>query len=335
VAKSKPEKPDRDEQIFRVLPRQVGQTIAAALRDWLPGQSWTQLRKLLESRRVMVSGNLCTDVGRRLKLQDVVKVLSHPMAAPPRDLDVKVVYLDSQVIVVDKPSGVTSTRHSEEQNWSPRRRQIQPTLDEMLPAIIVKREGRRGKGKPPPVRAVHRLDRDTSGLMVFARTHSAEIHLAQQFRQHTTGRRYLAIALGDVKEQTIETRLVRDRGDGRRGSTPLANAGKKSTTHFKPVEKLGGYTLVECRPETGRTHQIRIHLSEAGHPLCGEKVYLQPLFRPAIKDESGAPRLCLCAVELEFQHPVTLERLQFEIPLAKDLEEFRKRLKKSPKVETN
>jgi 23S rRNA pseudouridine1911/1915/1917 synthase len=327
VPKPKPDNSRSNEQIFRVLPKQIGSTIAAALRDWLPGQSWTQLKKLLEARRVMVSGNLCTDVGRRMKLQDVVKVLPHPMAAPPRESDVKVVYLDSQVIVVDKPSGVTSTRHSEEQNWSPRRRQVQPTLDEMLPAIIAKREPRRGKGKPPPVRAVHRLDRDTSGLIVFARTHSAEIHLAQQFRHHTTNRRYLAIAHGDVREQTIESRFVRDRGDGRRGSTPLPNAGKKSITHFKPIEKFAGYTLVECRPETGRTHQIRIHLSEAGHPLCGEKVYLQPLFRPALKDTSGAPRLALCAVELEFQHPVSGERLHFEIPLAKDLEEFMKRLK--------
>jgi 23S rRNA pseudouridine1911/1915/1917 synthase len=324
VSKSKP----NDEKIYRVLPKQVGRTIAAALRDWLPGQSWTQLKKLLESRRVMVSGNLCTDVGRRLKLQDVVKVLPHSIAAPPQEKDVKIVHLDSQVVVVDKPSGVTSTRHSEEQNWSPRRRQVQPTLDEMLPAIIAKREGRRGQGKPRPVRAVHRLDRDTSGLMVFARTPSAEKHLAQQFRQHTTQRRYLAIVLGDVLERTIESRLVRDRGDGRRGSTPLANAGKKSITHVKPLEKLGDYTLVECRPETGRTHQIRIHLSEAGHPLCGDKVYLQPLFRPPIEDRSGAPRLALCAVELEFQHPLTGERLHFEIPLAKDLMEFMKRLVK-------
>jgi 23S rRNA pseudouridine1911/1915/1917 synthase len=327
LAKSKSDNSDNEEQLFRVLPKQVGQTIAASLRDWLPGQSWTQLRKLLEARRIMVSGNLCTDVGRRLKLQDVVKVLPHPMAAPPREADVKVVYLDSQVIVVDKPPGVTSTRHSEERNWSPRRRQVQPTLDEMLPAVIAKRENRRGKGKPVPVRAVHRLDRETSGLMVFARTHTAEIHLAQQFRQHTTKRRYLAIAFGDVREQTIESRFVRDRGDGRRGSTSLPNAGKKSKTHFKPIEKFGGYTLVECRPETGRTHQIRIHLSEAGHPLCGDKVYLQPLFRPALKDDSGAPRLALCAVELEFQHPVTGKRLHFEIPLAKDLAEFVQRIK--------
>lgn len=326
MAKSKPE---NSERIFRVLPKQVGQTIAAALRVWLPGQSWTQLRKLLKARRIMVSGNLCTDAGRRLKLQDVVKVLPHPMAAPPREADIKVVYLDSQVIVVDKPPGVTSTRHSEERNWPARRRQIQPTLDEMLPGAIARIEGRRGKGKPPPVRAVHRLDRETSGLMVFARTPAAEKHLAQQFRQHTTKRRYLAIAHGDVKEQTIESRLVRDRGDGRRGSTLLPGAGKKSKTHFKPLEKLADYTLVECRPETGRTHQIRIHLAEAGHPLCGEKIYLQPLFRPAIKDASGAPRLALCAVELEFEHPVSGNRLHFEIPLAKDLEEFARRLGRS------
>lgn len=316
------QKTDTEDTIFRVLPRQANETIGAALREWLPGKSWSQIRKLVQSRQVMLSGNLCLDPARRLKLQDVVKVLPHPMAAPPSEADIHIYYLDAHLVVVEKPTGITSTRHKEEKNWPKRRKQIQPTLDEMLPAIIAKQEGRRNKKKLPPVRAVHRLDRDTNGIMVFARTSTAEKHLEQQFRNHTTRRRYLAIVHGYVNEQTIQSHLVRDRGDGIRGSTTLPNTGKHSITHVRPIEKLGNYTLVECRPETGRTHQIRIHLAEVGHPLCGEKIYLQPLFRQPYKDTSGAPRLALSAVELTFQHPVTGEMLSFKSHLPDDLKLF-------------
>ncbi len=177
-----------DERIFCVLPRQVDETIGAALRQWLPGQSWSQVRKLLHSRRVMLSGNLCVDPARRLKLQDVVKILPQPMAAPPSETDIRIVYLDAHVVVVEKPAGITSTRHKEEKNWPARRKQLQPTLDEMLPGLIAKQEGRRSRKRLPPVRAVHRLDRDTSGLMVFARTDAAQKHLEQQFRKHTTAK---------------------------------------------------------------------------------------------------------------------------------------------------
>jgi 23S rRNA pseudouridine1911/1915/1917 synthase len=232
-------------------------------------------------------------------------------------------------VVVEKPSGITSTRHASDRYKSVQRRQLQPTLEDMLPAIIAKQEGRRTKGRLPPVRPVHRLDRDTSGIIVFARTAPAKIHLEHQFRKHTTKRRYLAIVHGDVKEQTIESNLVRDRGDGIRGSIKLPNVGKRSVTHVRPVEKIGNYTLVECRPETGRTHQIRIHLSELGHPLCGEKVYVKFLHRPPLVDKSGAPRLALCAVELTFQHPITGEELHFKSSLPPDLKQFIKYLKKS------
>jgi 23S rRNA pseudouridine1911/1915/1917 synthase len=325
VAKSKHDVP---EKLFRVLPRQVGETVGAALREWLPGQSWSEVRKLIHSRRIMLNGNLCFDPARRLKLQDVVKLLPHPMTAAPEEKDIHLVYLDTHLVVVEKPAGITSTRHKEEKNWPARRKQLQPTLDEMLPAVIARQEGRGTKGKLPPVRPVHRLDRDTSGLMVFARTPAAQKHLEQQFRKHTTKRCYLAIVTGCVKEQTIESHFVRDRGDGIRGSTRLPNTGKHSVTHVRPIEKLGDYTLVECRPETGRTHQIRIHLSESGHPLCGEKIYLQPLFRQPYKDASEAPRLALHAKELTFEHPITGETLHFESPMPADIEQFIKKQKK-------
>ena len=318
---------DPESPIFRVVPRQVDATLAMALRQWLPGKSWSQVRGLLQSRRVMLSGNICVDPARRLGLNDVVKILPHPVAPPPKETDVRIRFLDAHVVVVEKPAGMTTTRHAEERDWPARRRQLQPTLDEVLPHVIGKMEkGPRRKG--PPVRAVHRLDRDTSGLMVFARSVAAERHLMQQFRKHTTHRRYLAIARGHVAAQTIATNLVRDRGDGRRGSTRLPDVGKRAVTHVKPVERIGEYTLVACRLETGRTHQIRIHLAERGHPLCGEKVYHQPLFGEPLPDASGAPRLALHAAELGFEHPITGERLRFEMPLPEDLSEWLGRLRR-------
>jgi len=179
------------------------------------------------------------------------------------------------------------------------------------------------------VRAVHRLDRDTSGLMVFARTVPAERGLVQQFRRHTIRRSYLTVVHGHPAAQTIRSHLVRDRGDGRRGSTTLPNTGQLSVTHLRPLERLGPYELLECRLETGRTHQIRIHLSEAGHFVCGDKVYCQPLFEKPKPDRSGAPRLALHAREIGFLHPISGEPLHFEMELPDDLRDFISRLRKN------
>ncbi len=312
-------------QTFRVTAPQANQTLAAALRQWLPGQSWGQVRKLIASRRISVSGNVCLDPARRLKADEVVKLLGASAPLPPKEEDVKIRHLDAHVIVVEKPAGMTSIRHPEEDDWPARRKQLQPTLDELLPRVLARHEAKRKRpkrGPLPAVRPVHRLDRETSGLMVFARTVEAERHLGKQFRKHSVHRRYLAVVRGDVEAQTIDTRLVRDRGDKRRGSTTLPGVGKRAVTHVKPLEKLNGYTLVECRLETGRTHQIRIHLAEKGHPLCGEKVYNQPLFQPPIPDESGAPRLVLHAAELGFEHPITGAALSFSMPMPADLTRF-------------
>ncbi|HEY2880859.1 MAG TPA: RluA family pseudouridine synthase [Pirellulales bacterium] len=375
------------DQTFRVAAGEENQTLAAALRSWLPKSSWSQIKKFIESRRVNVDGNLCLDAGRRLPAGSVVKLLQQSAAALPSEDNVRVQYLDEHLIVVEKPSGITSNRHREELTWPKRRRQLQPTLDELLPQIIYKIEGRRGKkGVPVPVRAVHRLDRETSGLLVFARTHAAERHLAKQFRQHTTHRRYLAIVQGELTAQTIRSRLVRDRGDGRRGSTDNPNEGKEAVTHVRPIDfapevgakagiakaeggrrkaelkaedkkqkadslplprgegrgegathqgrnanlKLSNaaarFTLVQCRLETGRTHQIRIHLSEQGHPVCGDKVYdARPAGKPK-SDKTGALRLALHAAELGFVHPVSGQTLRFQTPMPPALADFWERL---------
>jgi 23S rRNA pseudouridine1911/1915/1917 synthase len=321
-------------QIFHVAAEQANQTLATALRAWLPqGLSWSDVRRLVRGRQVQINGNLCLDAGRRLKLREVVRVLPHPAAPPAREDDVRIRYLDPHLVVVEKPAGMTSVRHAEEQNWPAKRKQLQPTLEDLLPRIIAKKLGRpsghgpRQAARTPPVRPVHRLDRETSGLMVFARTVPAERHLGEQFREHTTGRSYLAIVVGHIVAQTIESQLVRDRGDGRRGSTREPGVGKRAVTHIEPLEALAGYTFVRCRLETGRTHQIRIHLAEAGHPICGEKVYIKPLRGPAMADPSGAPRVALHAAQLSLVHPTSGRTLTYEMPLPDDLARFLNRLR--------
>ncbi len=179
---------------------------------------------------------------------------------------------------------------------------------------LLRRTG--GRGVDAPLGVVHRLDRDTSGLMVFARTAQAKRALAAQFRDHTIDRIYHAIAHGAVAATRVETNLISDRGDGMRGShghfrrskedAPVDS--KRSVTHIRPIAALAGATLVECRLETGRQHQIRIHLSELGHPLVGERVYIRDYAGPKI----DATRPMLHARTLGFVHPRTGERLLFE-----------------------
>jgi 23S rRNA pseudouridine1911/1915/1917 synthase len=326
--------------VHHVTAADRGQTLAAFLRAKLGNASWGRVQKMVRSRHVMIHGNICTDVARRLKEGEVVKVLEVAAAPPPKADDVRIVHLDDHVVVVEKPTGITTTRHTEELSWPTRRRQVQPTLDEMVPEAIARhqaaRYGARGKKprRPPPVRAVHRIDRETSGLVVFARNVPAERILAEQFRAHTTHRRYLAICVGRVGAGSIRTNLVRDRGDGRRGSStdvdPSGNVvGKHAVTHVRPVEHFGDdYTLVECRLETGRTHQIRIHMAETGHMVCGERVYFPPR-KTSARDESAAPRVMLHAAELGFVHPETGEELRFESPLPADMQKLLKQLRSS------
>jgi 23S rRNA pseudouridine1911/1915/1917 synthase len=148
---------------------------------------------------------------------------------------------------------------------------------------------------------------------MFAKSKRGELGLAAQLRDHTCERMYICVAHGEVRTQTIESRLVVDRGDGLRGSTSHANQGKRAVTHVRAVQRLRDATVCEVRLETGKTHQIRIHLAEAGHPLVGEEVYLRD-FTAAGGRMIAAPRLMLHAAMLGFVHPVTGEPLRFERP---------------------
>lgn len=336
---------------YHVPAEAQGATLVAALRRFLPGESWNDVRKLVRQRRVQINGNLCLDEGRKLKTGDVVKVWEHPLAKPVEDDDVVIRYVDAHVVVVEKPAGITTLRHREERSWPARRKQLQPTLDEVVTRLVARRSkakappargARPDRRKPEPplprIRPVHRLDRDTSGLMVFARTPAAEQHLVRQFSRHTIGRKYVAVIHGPIEAQTIESHLVRNRGDGLRGSAEEeAEDSQRAITHVRPIERLGDYTLIECRLETGRTHQIRIHLSEQGHPVCGDRTYRPPPGSTGrgFVDRSGAPRQALHAAELEFDHPTTGERLRFAMKLPSDLAEFADRLRAGVRGQTS
>lgn len=329
---------------FHVPPLLAGQTLAAALKQLLDGRSWSQVRQLIAGRRVQIHGNLCLDEQRRVKAGDVLQVLEQPAAAPVSAGDVRLAYVDEHLLVVQKPAGVTTLRHREETDLPVRRKQLQPTLDELVQQALAAQLGirsnsdeqargrSRGRRRTDPrlvIRPVHRLDRDTSGLMLFARTPVAEQRLIRMFARHEVQRTYVAVVPGRVETQTIDTWLVRDRGDGLRGSlaTPPTGdaqtaAARHAVTHVRPLEHLANYTILECRLETGRTHQIRIHLSEIGHPLCGEKVYTDGLGMPARPDHSGAPRQALHAADLAFMHPLTSKPMQFRMPLPRDLKQW-------------
>lgn len=354
---------------------QGGKALATVLRECLPDKSWNQVKKLISARQIQVNGNLCLEEGRKVKAGDVIQVWQHPLSPPADERSVKIRYADQHLVVIEKPAGITTLRHAEERNWSADRKRRQPTLDELVPRALARHLGwnldeqRPPKGPPPkrgrkehrqrpgfrepiklpPVRAVHRLDRDTSGLMVFARTQQAEVALIRLFSKHRIDRAYLAVVHGHPAAGKIESLLVRDRGDGLRGSVlakqnnapdqPLTpeyqgegdkaeeQEAQQAITHVQPIEAIGDYSLIECRLETGRTHQIRIHLSERGHMLCGEKTYTHPLGGRPQADASGAPRQALHAAELGFVHPVSGETIKFKSQLPADLQQWLQRLR--------
>jgi 23S rRNA pseudouridine1911/1915/1917 synthase len=320
-------------QSYSVAAEHAGKTLAACLRLWLPGQTWTQVRKLIDARRVKLNGEVWLDDARRLKEGEAVELLARSEISPQVHIDqIPIRHIDEHLVVVEKPAGISTVRHPAEKDWLEERRLLVLTLDDLVMRQIGMQLPRQKHDRRPRLRIVQRLDKETSGLVVFARTVQAERGLGMQFRKHTVTRRYLAVVGGIVTPQTIRSTLIRDRGDGRRGSTTLPDAGKEAVTHIAVEEALPGYTLLSVRLETGRTHQIRIHLAELGHPVCGERVYNRRFQGAALPDASGAPRLALHAAELGFTHPVTEEAMHWEMPLPPDLREFLQRLRNEPRT---
>jgi 23S rRNA pseudouridine1911/1915/1917 synthase len=269
------------------------------------GAAWSRARDLCAEGRVTVNGKRCLDPALRVSADAVVVVDERApklrTAALPASA---IVFWDRDVVVVDKPVGMLSIPYEPGDK---------DTLVDCTRALLRRIGGGRFHRE---LGVVHRLDKDTSGLMVFARNLDAKRILDMQFRAHDIERVYHAIAHGRVTAKRIETHLVLDRGDGIRGSYGhfrrprggIPPEAKRSVTHVRPIAALAGATLVECRLETGRQHQIRIHLSELGHPLVGERVYIRDYAGRKIE----AARPMLHARVLGFEHPRTGRRVSFE-----------------------
>jgi 23S rRNA pseudouridine1911/1915/1917 synthase len=309
---------------FTVIVPESGHTLAKVLRSRLHADrpSWARVKSLIESRRVKVNGGIVIDPVRRLDEGDRIELLNRPDKAIAVEQGIVIVHIDDHIVVVEKPSGVSSVRHPAELDWPEEKRRLDPTLQDLTQWQIAKQLNRPHRSLPP-LRIVHRLDRDTSGLLVFTRSVAAERSLGQQFRHHTVLRRYLALVPGTFRCRTITSTLIRDRGDGRRGSTRQPDTtGKSATTHITVEASYATATLVSCRLETGRTHQIRIHLAEAGHPVAGESVYTRTVSGLQLPVLAGAPRLFLHAIDLGFQHPITQQQMTWTLPLPADLSRY-------------
>jgi 23S rRNA pseudouridine1911/1915/1917 synthase len=275
-------------------------TLAAVVRERLgEGTTWSAARDLVRSGRAFVAGEQVTDPAQRVSPGVVTVDLEAPRirrGVLPEDA---LVHVDRQVVVVAKPAGLLTVPYDTDDR---------DTLVDQLRAALRRRDkARAGKRYDPEVGVVHRLDKGTSGLLVFTRTVAAKRHLGQQFRAHTVQRTYLALVHGVPSRATHDTILVANRGDGLRGSFGRFRPGKgkpppdarRAITHVDAVLPLKGVSLVAVRLETGRQHQIRIHLAEAGHPLVGENVYIRDYQGPRVE----AARPLLHAAELGFVHP--------------------------------
>lgn len=303
--------PPLDPRTLRITSALSGQTLASAVRAEYGELPWSRARELCQRGKVRVNGAVETDGARRLREGDLVEVQPTAQRIHAHRLpDEAVVHCDSHVIVVNKPADLLTLAFEEgDKN----------TLADRVRARLRHEPGGDELG------VVHRLDKDTTGLIVFARTLAAKRHLQQLFRSHDIERRYLAIVHGELGEaRTVQSELLRDRGDGLRGSYghfrrprgPVPREAQRAITHVRPLEHLRGATLVECKLETGRQHQIRIHLSELGHPLVGESVY--------IRDYTGkripAPRPMLHAAALGFAHPAHGKPVRFEQSAPEDFQ---------------
>ena len=304
----------------RLVPANLEGPVDRVVRS-LFGTSWGKARGWIEGGKVRVGGALVTDptarvaAGAEIALNEAAR---KPQAEELADGDVA--YADAQVVVVRKPPGLSTIPYDGTEV---------DTLDARVRAWL-ERKRLTPRGQRPTLGIVHRLDKETSGLVVFTRTWLAKQALSSQFRHHTVYRRYLAVAHGDVPERTLRSFFIENRGDGLRGSKrgpgrKPPTDGREAITHVTRVEPLVGATLIACRLETGRTHQIRIHLSESGNPLVGERVYVRGYLGPLLE----APRLMLHAAELGFVHPATEREMRWEQPTPEDMLAVIARLKRT------
>ncbi len=290
------------------------------------GLSRARVQGLIDQGRVDVAGKTATSASMKVAGGTPFRIIiaaAMPAEAAPEDIPLTIAYEDSHLIVVDKPAGMVV---------HPAVGNITGTLvNALLHHCRGKLSGINGVARPG---IVHRIDKDTSGLLVVAKSDAAHEGLAVQFAAHTVHRRYIAVCGGHPSpaEGTINARVGRSDAD-RKKMTVLPNnssRGKTAITHYKMLERLDHAAMIECRLETGRTHQVRVHCASIGHAILGDPAYGRtPQSLRALLDELGFRRQALHAAELGFQHPVTGETIHLRSDLPPDMMELIDQLRRS------
>ncbi|TAH20972.1 MAG: RluA family pseudouridine synthase [Cytophagales bacterium] len=298
------------------------------LTDRLPNASRNKIQLAIDSDFVLVNGKP-TKANYKIRPSDVITI---SLPEPPRDTDVKpeniplnIVYEDDYLLVVNKPAGMVV--HPAFNNWS-------GTLVNALTHHFQNLPTMKGNDGRPGL--VHRIDKDTSGLLVIAKTDAAMVHLAKQFYVHSIERTYYALVWGEPKESrgTIDAPLGRSLKDRRVTIvyTPESGlvGGKEAVTHYEVLKNIRYVSLLKCNLETGRTHQIRVHLKHLGHPIFNDETYggnivlkgnMFSKYKSFVENcFQVIPRQALHAKTLGFIHPITKEKMQFDSDLPADFQ---------------
>lgn len=272
----------------------------------------SNMQKLLEEGRA-VRGQKVIKSNYRVKAGEEILVNlpePQPLDVQPEDIPLDIIYEDDDVVVVNKARGMVV--HPAAGNYN-------GTLVNALLYHCKNLSGINGVIRPG---IVHRLDKDTSGIMICAKNDSAHLSLSEQIQSKTAQRTYIAVVRGNVKNDSgiIETQIARDKND-RKKMAVVTEGGRQAITEYEVAERFGKYTVVKCRLKTGRTHQIRVHMEYLGYPLVGDPKY-SPMKTPfAINGQA------LHSLTLSFTHPRTGERLTFEAPLPEDMKKILTRLR--------
>lgn len=290
-----------------------GERIDKYLASMLQDSSRSFIQNLINKDLVMVNSKKVKS-NYKLKASDEVEIsIPEPekLQVVPQDIPIKILYEDSDVVVVDKPQGMVV---------HPAAGNKDETLVNALLFHCHDLSGINGVMRPG---IVHRIDKDTSGVLVIAKNDKSHNILAEQFKNHTMNREYLALVEGRLKNEmgTIDANLGRNPKD--RLKYAVVKDGKRAVTHYKVVECFSGYTLVLCKLETGRTHQIRVHMASIGHPLVGDPLYGFKKQNFKTKGQLLHARL------LGFIHPTKNEYMEFTSPLPEDFTAVLNKLRQS------
>jgi 23S rRNA pseudouridine1911/1915/1917 synthase len=301
----------------RLEPAHAGWRLDRALAAAVPTLSRERLKALIRSGAVETAGRPVRDPATKVRGEEAIRVaVPEPTPAhnEAQDIPLRIAFEDEHLLVVDKPAGLVV---------HPAAGNLDGTLvNALLHHCGGSLSGIGGVARPG---IVHRIDKDTSGLLVVAKTDVAHEGLARQFAAHSIDRRYLAIVNGTPKagHGTIDAPLARSAANRKKIAIVEGSRGKRAVTHWQRLEILKDSALVECRLETGRTHQVRVHLASMGHPLLGDPVYGgSGKVHGKLLKQLEFHRQALHAAELGFVHPVTRHRLSFSSAMPPDMQEL-------------